>query len=70
MITKSVKTVGLLASLAVCMLAVASPANADKEFDKYAIESVSASLSSSQAGVSEFILTPGFGVTPLKNSRK
>jgi hypothetical protein len=47
---QSIKAIGLLACAAACLLALASPASADKEFDKYAIESVTASLSSSQAG--------------------
>jgi hypothetical protein len=45
-----VKPICLLACLSTCLLVAASPASADKEFDKYDIESVSASLSSKQAG--------------------
>ncbi len=46
----SAKTAGLLACLATCLLASANPAIADKEFNKYEVESVSASLSTQQAG--------------------
>ena len=45
-----IKTVGLLVCLAICLLATASSAQAAEEFDRYAIESVSASLSTQQAG--------------------
>src|SRR6188472_1686897 len=61
----SIKIIGLLSCVAACLLVVASPASADKEFDKYAIESVSASLSSNQAGAhADF--TTGFELSATK----
>jgi hypothetical protein len=56
---ESIRAVGLVACLVTCLLALASSASADKEFDKYAIESVSASLSNKQAGA-HADLTVGF----------
>jgi len=46
----SSKSLALIALLLSGLLLAASPASADKEFDKFTIESVSASLSTSQAG--------------------
>ena len=47
---KAVKVIGLAVCTALCLAVTAGPASADKDFAKYAIESVSAELSTKQAG--------------------
>jgi hypothetical protein len=47
---RTIKTISLLSCVALCLAAAASPASADKDFSKYAIESVGAQLSTNQAG--------------------
>ena len=62
----SVKTSFLLICLAAVLLAGSAPASADKDFSKYDIESVSASLSDKQAGAHADI-TVGFRVTSTED---
>jgi hypothetical protein len=51
------RVIGVLAPLALCLAAAACPASADKDFSKYAVESVSAELSTKQAGAHADVTT-------------
>ncbi len=50
MSARAIKAVGLLSCLALCLATSANSASADKNYAEYAIESVSAQLSTKQAG--------------------